>query len=155
MGGPVQDRRRQRTRLAHQRKWPAGGEAPGGTGVELEQRALQAQAVRLGLADPGRFSELRDFVRNDPRLKLDARTEQEYFAAQASRTSDLIMYLGWPLGIAMAFGALAGMGQIMKNTGRKELALQAWQRVLDIYPMMRSAQAEVATLSEELAGEGI
>lgn len=53
------------------------------------------------------------------------------------------------------FGALAGMGQIMKNTGRKELALQAWQRVLDIYPMMRSAQAEVATLSEELAGEGI
>ncbi len=53
------------------------------------------------------------------------------------------------------FGALAGMGQIMKNTGRKELALQAWQRVLDIYPMMRSAQAEVASLSEELAGEGI
>lgn len=53
------------------------------------------------------------------------------------------------------FGALAGMGQIMKNTGRSELALQAWQRVLDIYPTMRSAQDEVATLSEELAGEGI
>jgi tetratricopeptide (TPR) repeat protein len=53
------------------------------------------------------------------------------------------------------FGALAGMGQIMKNTGRNELALQAWQRVLDIYPMMRNAQNEVATLSEELAGEGI
>lgn len=53
------------------------------------------------------------------------------------------------------FGALSGMGQIMKNTGRNELALQAWQRVLDIYPMMRSAQDEVATLSEELAGEGI
>jgi tetratricopeptide (TPR) repeat protein len=53
------------------------------------------------------------------------------------------------------FGALSGMGQIMKNTGHNELALQAWQRVLDIYPMMRSAQNEVATLSEELAGEGI
>ena len=53
------------------------------------------------------------------------------------------------------FGALSGMGQIMKNTGRNELALEAWQRVLDIYPMMRSAQNEVATLSEELAGEGI
>ncbi|MDQ2703742.1 MAG: hypothetical protein M3Y43_01115 [Pseudomonadota bacterium] len=53
------------------------------------------------------------------------------------------------------FGALSGMGQIMKNTGRDELALQAWQRVLDIYPMMRSAQNEVATLSEELAGEDI
>ena len=32
---------------------------------------------------------------------------------------------------------------------------EAWQQVLDIYPMMRSAQNEVATLSEELAGEGI
>jgi tetratricopeptide (TPR) repeat protein len=53
------------------------------------------------------------------------------------------------------FGALAGMAQIMKITGREQLALNAWQRVLEIYPMMRSAQNEVATLSEELAGEGI
>ncbi|HHZ09249.1 MAG TPA: hypothetical protein GX405_10790 [Rhizobiales bacterium] len=53
------------------------------------------------------------------------------------------------------FGALSGMAQIMKETGRKELALSAWQRVLDIYPMMRSAQDEIATLSEELAGESI
>ena len=52
------------------------------------------------------------------------------------------------------FGALAGMAAIMKNTERKQLALNAWERVLEIYPMMRSAQNEVATLSEELAGEG-
>lgn len=53
------------------------------------------------------------------------------------------------------FGALSGMAQILKNTGKKEMALKAYQRVLDIYPMMRSAQNEVATLSEELTGEGI
>jgi len=53
------------------------------------------------------------------------------------------------------FGALSGMAQIMKETGRKQLALNAWQRVIDIYPMMRSAQNEIATLSEELAGESI
>ena len=53
------------------------------------------------------------------------------------------------------FGALSGMAQILKNSGRKELALGAFERVLDIYPMMRSAQNEVATLSEELTGEGI
>jgi tetratricopeptide (TPR) repeat protein len=53
------------------------------------------------------------------------------------------------------FGALSGMAQILRNTGRKESALKAWQRVLEIYPMMRNAQNEVATLSEELAGEGI
>lgn len=53
------------------------------------------------------------------------------------------------------FGALSGMAQILKNTGHKERALDAWQQVLVIYPMMRSAQNEVGTLSEELAGEGI
>jgi tetratricopeptide (TPR) repeat protein len=53
------------------------------------------------------------------------------------------------------FGALSGLGQILRNTGKKQLALQAWQQVLDIYPMMRNAQNEVATLSEELAGEAI
>jgi len=53
------------------------------------------------------------------------------------------------------FGALSGLAQIMKDRGRKELALDAWQRVLVIYPMMRSAQNEVSTISEELAGEGI
>jgi tetratricopeptide (TPR) repeat protein len=53
------------------------------------------------------------------------------------------------------FGAISGLAQIMADTGRKEQALQAWQRVLDIYPMLRSAQNQVATLSEELGGEGI
>jgi tetratricopeptide (TPR) repeat protein len=53
------------------------------------------------------------------------------------------------------FGALSGMAQILRNTGRKEAALEVYQRVLEIYPMMRNAQNEVSTISEELAGEGI
>jgi tetratricopeptide (TPR) repeat protein len=53
------------------------------------------------------------------------------------------------------FGALSGMAQILKNSGRKQMALDAYLRVLEIYPMMRSAQTEVANLSEELSGEGI
>ncbi|MBZ9704861.1 MULTISPECIES: tetratricopeptide repeat protein [unclassified Mesorhizobium] len=53
------------------------------------------------------------------------------------------------------FGALSGLAQIMTVTGRKQSALEAWQKVLAIYPMLRSAQDQVGTLSEELAGEGI
>jgi tetratricopeptide (TPR) repeat protein len=53
------------------------------------------------------------------------------------------------------FGALSGLAAIMADTGRKQDALEAWQRVLDIYPMSRNAQNQVATLSEDLAGEGI
>jgi len=53
------------------------------------------------------------------------------------------------------FGALSGLAQIMALTGHKQSALEAWQKVLAIYPMMRSAQNQVSALSEELAGEGI
>lgn len=53
------------------------------------------------------------------------------------------------------FGALTGMASIMASTGRKELALDAYLKVLDVYPMMRNAQEEVGKLADELAGEGI
>ncbi|MEX2372899.1 MAG: tetratricopeptide repeat protein, partial [Dehalococcoidia bacterium] len=53
------------------------------------------------------------------------------------------------------FGALSGMAAIFKNYDMKEPALGAFQRVLNVYPMLRSAQDEVAGLAEELAGEGI
>jgi tetratricopeptide (TPR) repeat protein len=53
------------------------------------------------------------------------------------------------------FGALSGLAEIMRERGRKQLALDAYQRVLAIYPMMRSAQEEVGKLSEELTGDAI
>jgi tetratricopeptide (TPR) repeat protein len=53
------------------------------------------------------------------------------------------------------FGALGGLARIMKETGRKEFALEAYMRVLDVYPMLRSAQREVGELAEELGGRGI
>lgn len=53
------------------------------------------------------------------------------------------------------FGALSGMAQIMTETGRKQSALDAWQKVLDVYPMLRNAQDQVSKLSEDLAGESI
>jgi putative ABC transport system permease protein len=66
------------------------------------------QTVRLRLAGPDALPALAKYVDEDPRLKLDVKTEQAYFAEQAAQTGDLISNLGWPLAIAMAFGALAG-----------------------------------------------
>jgi len=66
------------------------------------------QTVRARLEDPASLATLKAYVDNDPRLKLDVKSEAAYFADQASRTTDLIQKLGWPLAIAMAFGALAG-----------------------------------------------
>jgi putative ABC transport system permease protein len=66
------------------------------------------QTVRARLVSPAALGELQRYLDSDPRLKLEAKSEAAYFAEQASGTSDLIQKLGWPLAIAMAFGALAG-----------------------------------------------
>src|SRR6516165_8107710 len=74
----------------------------------LFRRENVFQTVRVRLSDPAARASLKNYVETDPRLKLDVKSEVEYFADQASQTSDLIQKLGWPLAIAMAFGALAG-----------------------------------------------
>lgn len=66
------------------------------------------QTVRARLQSPAALDALKRFVDEDPRLKLDVKSEAAYFAEQAAQTSDLIQKLGWPLAIAMALGALAG-----------------------------------------------
>jgi putative ABC transport system permease protein len=66
------------------------------------------QTVRVRLQNAAALDPLKSYADGDPRLKLDVKSEAQYFADQASRTSDLIQKLGWPLAIAMAFGALAG-----------------------------------------------
>jgi len=85
------------------------------------------QTIRVGLERPAALATLKSYVDSDPRLKLDVKSEATYFADQASRTSDLIQKLGWPLAIAMAFGALAGALNTM-------------------YSSVASRAAEIATL---------
>jgi putative ABC transport system permease protein len=66
------------------------------------------QTVRVRLTGPATLDDLKGYNDNDPRMKLDVKSEAAYFADQSSQTTDLIQKLGWPLAIAMAFGALAG-----------------------------------------------
>ncbi|MBB6251169.1 ABC transporter permease [Nitrospirillum iridis] len=75
---------------------------------DLFHRQNVFQSIRARLTSPDALLALKDYAANDPQLKLDVTTEADYYAQQASRTSDLIQKLGWPLAIAMAFGALAG-----------------------------------------------
>jgi tetratricopeptide (TPR) repeat protein len=50
------------------------------------------------------------------------------------------------------FGALSGMAAILSESGNDQLALKAWERFLDIYPANRTAQEQLNTLAEKLAG---
>ncbi len=53
------------------------------------------------------------------------------------------------------FGALGGLATILSESGRKEAAMNAYQRLLDVYPMMRKAQSELGRLADETTGQGI
>ncbi len=71
-------------------------------------RGNSYQTIRVALETPGDLEPIKEFIEADPRLNLDIKTEKEYFSEQASQMSDFIFYLGWPLAITMALGALAG-----------------------------------------------
>ena len=93
-------RRRDRVRIGTLGR-PAGGAEP-------VQAREHFQTLRARLARAGALADLKP-TRLTTRPKLEVKSETEYFAEQASQTSDRIQKL-WAgrSQIAMAFGALAG-----------------------------------------------
>lgn len=84
-----------------------------GTLQNLYQRGSAVQSVRARLDGPEALTALQDYAENEPRLNVDVLTERAFFADQAGGTVTLIEYLGWPLAILMAIGALAGAWNAM------------------------------------------
>ncbi|WP_421858768.1 ABC transporter permease [Oceanicaulis sp.] len=84
-----------------------------GTVQNLYNRGASYQSIRVELDGEGGLEALRQYVEDEPRLDLDVETEKEFFAQSAGGLSNLIMYLGWPLAIIMAVGALAGAWNAM------------------------------------------
>ena len=105
------------------------------------------QTVRVRLTTPATLDELKGYNDNDPRMKLDVKSEAAYFADQSSQTTDLIQKLGWPLAIAMAFGALAGA----LNTMYSSVAARATEIATLRASGFGGFSAFVGTLIESLA----
>lgn len=84
-----------------------------GTVQNLYNRGASYQSIRVELDEEGGLEALRQYVEDEPRLDLDVETEKDFFAQSAGGLSNLIMYLGWPLAIIMAVGALAGAWNAM------------------------------------------
>ncbi|MCY0914515.1 ABC transporter permease [Massilia antarctica] len=66
------------------------------------------QTVRIGVGLPDQIAELVAAAKKNPRLTVDIKSEQDYYAAQAKESTDLITLFGKPLAVLMALGALAG-----------------------------------------------
>ncbi|WP_397422458.1 ABC transporter permease [Phenylobacterium sp.] len=93
----------------------------------LFKRGTSFQTARVVLTSPGALPAFEAYAKSEPRLQLKAQSELAYYAAQAERSGLLIRYFGWPLGIIMAIGALAGALNTM-------------------YASVSSRAAEIATL---------
>jgi len=93
----------------------------------LFKRGSTFQTARIGLTSPAAMPAFVAYVKKEQRLQLKAQSEQTYFADQAERSGLIIKYFGWPLGIIMAIGALAGALNTM-------------------YASVSSRAAEIATL---------
>ncbi|MDT8999859.1 FtsX-like permease family protein [Paucibacter sp. APW11] len=74
-------------------------------------RANQYQSIRLRLQGPdstAALAKLQEFNSQDQRLKLNVQTERQFYQRQSEGTSNLMVYLGWPLAMVLAVGTLAG-----------------------------------------------
>ncbi len=67
------------------------------------------QTMRVQLANPQAVASFNQWAENDPRLNgLEALSEREYYARQASQSTGQFTFIAWGLGVMMAIGALAG-----------------------------------------------
>jgi putative ABC transport system permease protein len=67
------------------------------------------QTMRMKLNSAADVAAFKDFVKGDARTKdLQALSEREYFAAQASQSTGALIAIAYFLGATMAIGALAG-----------------------------------------------
>ena len=70
------------------------------------RRGNTIQSIRLALKKINDLPALEKEWQEDPRLNIRVQTEKEFFADQASNLTRLIRWLGFPIAIVMALGAI-------------------------------------------------
>ena len=70
------------------------------------RRGNTIQSIRLALKDINDLPLLEKEWQDDPRLNIRVQTEKKFFADQASSLTRLIRWLGFPIAIVMALGAM-------------------------------------------------
>ena len=71
-------------------------------------RRAAFSTVVLRLADPTGFERVRERVDTDPRLTLEAKREERFYAEQSEALAKFISYLGTALAIIFSIGAIVG-----------------------------------------------
>ncbi len=72
------------------------------------RRGNSFQSVRVRLQGNDSLAELEAALEEDPRIDADVMTEREYYSSQAEPLVRFIRFIGYPLTILMAIGAIFG-----------------------------------------------
>lgn len=132
-----------------QREWSQSGSASVDLMMEWAQKAAASQKYDVALDFLDQVVTLQpDFAEGWNRRATLHYTMKNYAKSMADIDRTLKLE-------PRHYGAISGLARIMFDTNRKEAAIDAWQRVLDIYPALRAAQDQLSTLSEEVAGQSI
>jgi ABC-type antimicrobial peptide transport system permease subunit len=79
--------------------------------AETLMQAFRRQAystVVLRLADPASFEQVRTLLDGDPRLTLEAKREERFYAEQSEALANFIRILGTTLAVIFSIGAVVG-----------------------------------------------
>ena len=91
------------------------------------QRGNTVQSVRLALQPDTLLDELRSEWRADPRLNIRVMAEKQFFAEQGENLTRLVRWVGFPVAVIMAIGAMVAALNTMYAAiaaRRKEIATQ-------------------------------
>jgi ABC-type antimicrobial peptide transport system permease subunit len=79
-------------------------------GEQLMQtfRRYAYSSVIFKLRDPSRFEDVKKWIENDPRLTLEAKRENRYYADQSEMMATFLRILGTSLTIIFSLGAIIG-----------------------------------------------
>jgi putative ABC transport system permease protein len=72
------------------------------------RRGGSFQSVRVKVEGAAALDSFKKALASDPRLNVDLQSEKEYYATQSEGMTAFIKWVGYPLAILMAFGAVFG-----------------------------------------------
>lgn len=79
-------------------------------------RGSDVQVIRFPIDSSSTLLDIKLTADRDARLDLKIITERDYYKAQAGSIANFIFYLGWPISILMALGALSSAVSAMYNS---------------------------------------
>ncbi|HEX7027576.1 MAG TPA: FtsX-like permease family protein, partial [Gammaproteobacteria bacterium] len=83
---------------------------------QVYHRGNSYQSMRVKISDAEALSEFKAAIASDPRLVVTIQSEEDYYASQSEMLTNFIKFVGYPIAILMAIGAIFGSVNTMYSS---------------------------------------